>query len=77
MIFMTALAAGFAAGLTRSALSIALTAAAIPALFALSCLLTASLPLGMLLSSVAGYNAGLIALLAAYAALPQAPGKPR
>lgn len=77
MIFMTAIATGFAAGLTRSALSIALTAAAIPALFVLSCLLTASLPLGMLLATIAGYNAGLLALFAAYAALPHAPGKPR
>lgn len=77
MIFMTALAAGFAAGLTRSALSIALAAAAIPALFALSCLLTASLPLGMLLAAIAGYNAGLLALMAAHAALIHAPGKPR
>lgn len=64
MIFPTAMMIGFAAGLTRSAIGIALAAALIGLTFALAVTLSPG-PVAWfsLAAAYAGFNSGLIALL--------------
>lgn len=67
MIFMTAMAIGVAAGLMRSAFSVALIAALIGLSYAGAWLVSPGpVPVMSLLEAVAGYNGGLISLVAGY-----------
>lgn len=66
MLFLTASSIGIAAGLTRSAFSIAMAAFLIVATFALASILGSGAPHYLkLLIAIVGYNAGLIVLLGA------------
>lgn len=63
MILITAWTIGLAAGMTRSAATIAMAAAAIPLVFALAALTAPAVSWLALALAIGGYNAGLISLL--------------
>lgn len=63
MILITAWTIGLAAGMTRSAATVAMVAAAIPFVFALAALTTPAVSWLGLGLALGGYNAGLLSLL--------------